>query len=153
MTVDLVGTNFTAGPDGAAFSLAWDPIVLGYVNTTVANPPWDTSFVSDDSKALGLVDFVFLNKSAGDAGINFALASFTFNVLGNPGDTTALTLSIDPFDVGFVAPGAVPINVNFVNSQVQVVPIPAAAWLFGSGVLGLFGMKRTPQKRCKHVMN
>jgi len=94
-----------------------------------------------------------LGKSAGDAGANFAIASFTFNVLGNPGDTSALTLSIDPFDVGFVAPGTVPINVNFVNSQVQVVPIPAAAWLFGSGVLGLFGMKRTPQKRCKHVMN
>ena len=96
LTVDLVETNFTAGPDGAAFSLAWDPLVLGYVTTTVANRPWDTSFVSDDSKALGLVDFVFLNKSVGDAVTNFAIASFTFNVLGNPGDTTALTLSIDP---------------------------------------------------------
>ena len=142
LTVDLVGANFTAGPDGVAFSLAWDPSILSYVNTTVANPPWDTSFVSDDSKALGLVDFVFLNKSVGDAGANFAIASFTFNVLGNPGSATSLTLSNDPFDVGFVVPGAVPINVNYVNSQVQVVPVPAAAWLFGSGLFGLFGMKR-----------
>ena len=143
LTVDLVGTNFTAGPDGAAFSLAWDPLVLSYVNTTVASPPWDnTPFVNDDSKALGMVDYVFLTKSVGDAGANFAIASFTFNVLGTPGSATTLTLSDDPFDVGIVAPGAVPINVNYVNSLVQVVPVPAAAWLFGTGLAGLLGMKR-----------
>lgn len=142
LTVDLVGTNFTVGPDGVAFSLAWDPLVLSYVNTSVANPPWDTSFVSDTSKASGIVDFVFLNKSIGDAGANFAITSFTFNVLGNPGSATPLTLSNFSNDVGFEAPGGVLINVNYVNSLVQVVPVPAAAWLFGSGLLGLVGMKR-----------
>lgn len=144
-TVDLVGTDFTAGPDGAAFSLAWDPSVLSYVGTAVANLTWDTSSVTDTSQDLGKIDYVFLGKSAGDAGANFAVASFTFNVLGTAGSSTSLTLSNDPFDVGFVAPGAASIAVNYVNSlvQVQAVPIPAAVWLFGSALVGLFSIKRT----------
>jgi len=142
LTVDLIGTDFSAGPDGVAFSLAWDAAVLSYVGTTVANPPWDTFVVNDDSNLTGIVDFVFLGKSLGDAGANFAIASFTFNVVGGAGSTTSLTLSNDPFNVGFVAPGGVPLNVNYVNSQVQVVPVPAAAWLFVSGLFGLLGMKR-----------
>jgi hypothetical protein len=145
LTVDLVGSNFTLGPDGAAFSLAWNPSVLSYVNTSITNPSWDATFVNADSAASGLIDYVFLAKStAGDAGANFALASFTFNVIGNAGDVSSLTLSNDPYNVGFISPGAVPINVNYIDSQVEIaaVPVPAAAWLFGSGLMGLLGSMR-----------
>ena len=72
--MDLVGTNFTLGPDGAAFSLAWDPTVLSYVTTAIANPPWDAPSVSDTNAASGVIDYVFLSKTTGDAGANFALA-------------------------------------------------------------------------------
>ena len=117
LTVDLVGTNFNLGPDGAAFSLAWNPAVLSYVSTAISNPSWDSSSVKADSAALGLIDYVFLSS---------------------------LALSNDPYDVGFVSPGALPINVNYVNSQVQVapVPVPAAAWLFGTGLMSLLGSMR-----------
>ncbi|MEY3760417.1 MAG: hypothetical protein RIR39_1908 [Pseudomonadota bacterium] len=144
LTVDLIGANFSgAGPDGAALSLTWDPLVLGYVSTAIANPPWDASFVSETSVANGALDYVFLGHSAiGGVGADFALASFTFNVLGNLGAATTLALSNDSFNVGFVSPGAVPINVNYVNSQVQVVPVPAAVWLFGTGLTGLLGFAR-----------
>lgn len=145
LTVELTGNNFTLGPDGAAFSLAWDPSVLSYVSTSITNPSWDSSFVNADSAASGLIDYVFLTKSTvGDAGANFALASFTFNVIGNAGDVSSLALSNDPYNVGFVSPGAAPINVNYINSQVEIaaVPVPAAAWLFGSGLMGLLGSMR-----------
>ncbi|MDP3334889.1 MAG: cohesin domain-containing protein [Methylococcaceae bacterium] len=145
LTVELTGNNFTLGPDGAAFSLAWDPSVLSYVNTSITNPSWDSSFVNADSAASGLIDYVFLAKSTvGDAGADFALASFTFNVIGNAGDVSSLTLSNDPYNVGFISPGAAPINVNYINSQVEItaVPVPAAAWLFGSGLMGLLGSMR-----------
>jgi hypothetical protein len=38
----------------------------------------------------------------------------------------------------------VPINVNYIDSQVEIaaVPVPAAAWLFGSGLMGLLGSMR-----------
>jgi hypothetical protein len=141
-TVDLVGSDFSAGPDGAAFALSWDPAVLSYVSTAVANPPWDTSYVSDGTASAGNIEYIFLNKSVGNAGSAFALASFTFNVLGNPGDATSLMLSNDPYNTGFVAPGAVPIAVNYVNSQVHVVPVPAALWLFGSALAGMGFLRR-----------
>jgi len=146
LTVDLVGNNFTLVPDGAAFSLAWDPAVLSYVNTSITNPSWDSSFVNADSAATGLIDYVSLAKSTdGDAGANFALASFTFNVVGNAGAVSSLTLSNDPYNVGFISLGAEPINVSYLNSQVQVVapvPVPAAAWLFGTGLIGLMSSMR-----------
>ena len=143
LTVDLVGSNFTAGPDGAAFSMSWNPDVLSYVSASVANPPWDTSFVSDTNAASGIIDYLFMVKSVGNAGSDFALASFTFNVIGNAGAQTALNLSNPAIaDTGFVLPGGSLINVNYVNSQVQVVPVPAAAWLFGTGLMGLLGFAR-----------
>jgi archaellum component FlaG (FlaF/FlaG flagellin family) len=143
LTVDLVGRDFTEGPDGAAFSLAWDASVLDYASTRIANPPWDTSFVNDVNAASGIIDFVFLIKSVGNAGSNFDIASFTFNVLGNPGVTTTLALSNPAADTGFTLPGGTLIDVNYVNSQVQVVPVPAAAWLFGTGLMGLLGSMRS----------
>ena len=152
LTVDLVGSDFTAGPDGAAFSLTWNPSVLDYVSTSIANPPWDTSSVSDANAASGIIDFVFLIKSVGNAGSNFDIASFTFNVLGNPGATTPLALSNPAIsDTGFTLPGGTLIDVNYVNSQVQVVPVPvpAAAWLFGTGLMGLMGSMRSRRMLCK----
>jgi hypothetical protein len=150
LTVDLVGRDFTTGPDGAAFSLAWNPSVLDYMSTSIANPPWDTSYVSDANAASGFIDYVFLIKSVGNAGSNFDIASFTFNVLGNPGAATTLALSNPAIaDTGFTLPGGTLVDVNYVNSQVQVVPVPAAAWLFtsalaGIGVLGRRKIKTIP---------
>ena len=51
ITLDIVGTNFTDAVDGAAFTFNWDPTVLSYTGTTVANPPWDTATVNDANAA------------------------------------------------------------------------------------------------------
>ena len=118
--------------------------MLDYVSTSIANPPWDTSYVSDANAASGIIDFVFLIKSFGNADSNFDIASFTFNVLGNPGATTALALSNPAIpDTGFTLPGGTLIDVNYVNSQVQVAPFqPGCSWLFGTGLMGLMGSMR-----------
>lgn len=141
LIVDMFGSHFLVAPDGAGFSVAWDPAVLSYVGTAIANPPWDASSVNADSAALGLIDFVFLNKTLGNAGTDFRLASFTFDVIGGVGDFTSLQISNDAFGIGFLD-GLNSINANYVNSQVQVVPVPAAVWLFGSAIVGLLGLNR-----------
>lgn len=139
LTLDLRGYDFTLGPDGAAFSLNWNPSVLRYVGSTVANPPWDSAFVSDDNS--GSIDYVFLNKlTPGDAGTSFAIASFTFNILGGLGSETTITLGNPAFDdTGFTLPGGTLVDVNYVDSQVRVVPLPAALWMFGVGLAGMLG--------------
>ncbi|MCQ8104276.1 hypothetical protein NP590_09175 [Methylomonas sp. SURF-2] len=147
LTLELRGYDFTLGPDGAAFSLSWDPLVLSYVGSAVANPPWDSSFMSEENA--GVIDYVFLNKlTAGDAGNSFAIASFTFNVLGAVGSETTIGIGNPAFDdTGFTLPSGTLVDVNYVNSQVRVVPLPAAAWLFGVGLAGLLG----PMGRRKQV--
>lgn len=155
--VELIGESFLAGPDGAAFALAWDPAVLSYVSTSVANPPWDTSYVSDDNAINGVIDYLFLGKSVGDVGTDFSLASFTFNVVGNQGLSTDLRVSIDPYTVGFVTPGAVPVNVTYLNSQVSVsasiVPILPSVWLFGSALLGISASARVGRMKRSGFQN
>ena len=141
LTFDLVGNDFTSAPDGAAFTLSWDHAVLDYVSASIANPPWDTSYVSDVNAASGIIDYVFLIKSVGNAGTDFSLASFTFNVIGNIGASTNLNLADSAYG-GFVAPGGVELTTNYIASQVQVVPVPGAVWLFGSALFGLVGIRK-----------
>lgn len=140
-TVHLIGSGFTLGPDAATFSLSWDESVLGYVDASVANPPWDTSIIESASTDVGLLDFVILGKSLGNAGSDFEIASFTFKVLDNPGSDSSFLELADVYG-GWASAGN-NISVNYVNSQVQVVPLPAAVWLFGAGLTGMMGsMKR-----------
>ncbi|PPD33039.1 MAG: hypothetical protein CTY19_09355 [Methylomonas sp.] len=144
VTVDVMGDNFTLGPDGAAFSLKWDPTVLQHVSTSYVNPPWHISSADETTASSGLIDSIFVGITAlnTNAGSSFGIASFTFNVLGNPGDVTALALGNDSFSIGFLN-GLTGLNVNYVDSQVQVVPLPAAVWMFGAGIVGMMGsMKR-----------
>jgi hypothetical protein len=140
LTVDVIGQNFSVAPDGAAFSLSWDPSVLSYVSSAAANAPWNATYISEAQVSSGLIDYAFMGITTNgvNAGANFGLASFTFNVLGNPGDVTALALGNDSYSIGFIN-GLTGLDVNYVNSQVQVVPLPAAVWMFGAGLVGMFG--------------
>jgi len=147
LDLHLEGRDFTDAVDAAAFTINWDPTVLQYVTTVVANPPWDTAAINDANAAAGVVDFVFLGQSVGTSSGTFGLATLSFNVVGGDGKYTSISFADSAFG-GFVAPGGVPVSVNYVAGQVGVnipltpVPVPAAFWLFGSGLLGLVGMAR-----------
>lgn len=140
LTIDVIGQDFTVAPDGAAFSLSWDPSVLSYVSSAPVNVPWNASYISETQVSSGLIDYAFfgITTVGVNAGANFGLASFTFNVLGSPGDVTALALGNDSYSIGFIN-GLTGLNVNYVNSQVQVVPLPAAVWMFGAGLVSMVG--------------
>ena len=148
LTVSLVGSNFDVAPDAAAFSLSWDKAVLTYISASMANTLWNSlgsgSFVSTEHTDLGSLDYVFLTMDNGDAGNDFSLGTFTFQV-NNDAELGAsdLVVNIDSFNLGFYR-GLNPVNANYVNSQIQVVPLPSAVWLFGTVLLGLCnpGLKR-----------
>lgn len=145
LTVDVVGENFSPlGPDGAAFSLSWNPNVLQYVSTSFLNPIWNFTSADETQAAAGVIDPVLMGISTlgVNAGSDFGLVSFTFNVVGNPGEVSGLVLGNDAYGIGFIN-GETGLNVNYVNSQVQVVPLPAAIWMFSAGLAGVMGaMKR-----------
>lgn len=148
LTVSVVGENFTTGPDGAGFSLSWNPAVLAYVSSAIATPPWNAlsvgSSVDDTNAASGSLDYVFLTMDSGNAGANFAVADFTFDVTGLLGASSALTLANDLYGIGFIN-GTDSLNVEYTQSVVQVVapqavPVPAAFWLFGASLTSLLGV-------------
>ena len=142
-TIDLqlVGTDFAApGVDGGNFTFSWDPAVLQYTATDA------DAIVSDGNAASGVVDFVFTTYTpSGGLFPNFDIATISFNVIGAVGSSTSITFADSDFG-GFVSPGAVPVAVTYVNGLVNVtasaVPVPAAVWLFGTGLLGLAGLAK-----------
>lgn len=156
LNLNLVGADFIPAVDAAAFTFNWNADVLSYIGTAVTGP-WDTSSVNDANAASGVVDFVFLGTS-GAAVSNFDIATMSFNVIGVEGDPLTGSTIIDFEDSGFggwIIPGGEPYPdvVTYTDGEVTVVsavPVPAAVWLFGSGLLGLVGVAR--RRRSVHAV-
>jgi len=85
----------------------------------------------------------------GGAGINF---STTITGASTVGNTTTFTFEMfanefvdnseDPGYAGFPTNGTVQWHLSGSGAYTAPVPIPAAVWLFGSGLLGLLGIAR-----------
>jgi len=141
VTLSIEGSDFTGNTDGGSFQTTWDPAVLQLAGFSVANPPWDLSFVSDSNPNDGLLDTFSVGTSlAGGTGQAFSIGTLTFDVVGE--GTTLVSMIDDPVFGGWSQPGTVPITVIYEGATVTAVPVPAAVWLFGSGLLGLVGISR-----------
>jgi len=135
----LAGNGFTDNVDGGDFTLAWNSTVLSYSGLNISNAQFDTVFIDDSNVASGTLDSVFLATSIfGGIGPDFAIGEITFEVIGSAGSTT--TVSLNDALVGWVAPGAEPVSVNYTSAMVRVVPVPAALYLFASGFIALFSI-------------
>lgn len=132
--------DFTPGEmiEGGGLNLAFDGLVVNVTNISVNTTLFD--FYSDpgtiDNPNGTVTDIVF-NTFAGASGI-FRIATVDFNAVGL--GSTALILtesSLNPFSSAVAMES---LTVGFQSSSVMVaaVPLPATAWLFGSG-LGIFG--------------
>jgi len=81
-----------------------------------------------------------------DTGGDLLLASVNFTAL----DSGVSTISIDPSSfLMFTAAGELDAGVEydiadiiFSSAEVRVVPLPAAVWLFATGLIGMFGFSR-----------
>jgi hypothetical protein len=141
--LSIDGTSFAETADGVGVTVSWDPTILTYSGIAFANPPWDTTFVNNSNVTNGILDTVLAGSTSGAAD-NFQLAEITF---------TALSIGSTDVLIGTSGGGCVPgacgvfsggttILTDFNPANVNVVPIPAAIWLFGTGLVGLLGMRR-----------
>ena len=148
-TLTVEGIGFPA-TNGGGFSLIWDPTALMLnttdteVDTTLTNSGFNFNSVFIDQVAgtLDVINAAFFVPAV--SGGNFDLAVLSFTAL-NPGVTTT--------DLGFFENQPTWVDENDVDlaSQpryigatvtVSAVPVPAAVWLFGSGLIGLVGIAR-----------
>jgi len=84
-------------------------------------------------------DFIATNEAAATLTLtgsdNFILGISMDGGTTWSGDTSVTLLGANSYAVGFI-------NGTVLEVDVRVVPVPAAVWLFGSGLLGLVGIAR-----------
>jgi len=149
--VDVNGAGFNTDLNFGTLSLTWDSAIL-QLDTTVA----DIASTFSTAGWTGGLTSIALNAGSAEitfdtplffgtiAGPDYTFFSLVFTALaitGTPGDvTTALGLG-----GAFLDGNNDSVNIDsFGGASVSVsaVPIPAAVWLLGSGLLGLVGVAR-----------
>lgn len=140
--VDLDGNNQVNNPHFDSAIFLFDSLGQELANND------DMGFIAllNGSDTNGSVNFLdsFLNYTFASAGIytlaiidneNGLSGANIFAGLRSPGDTGSYIIDII---------GDGPITLN---PTVSPVPVPAAAWLFGSALLGFVGLRRKKQKQ------
>jgi hypothetical protein len=135
-TVDIVGTDFPL-TQGGGFNLTYDPNIITATNVSIDdNLAWNfvNSTGTIDSQNGALLD-VIVSAFPGRSG-DFTVASIEFVAVGIGSSNLGISESaLNPWasDGTLISPSLLS------ESSVQVVPLPATFFLFGSGLIGLIG--------------
>jgi hypothetical protein len=143
--IAISGSEFSSGTMGGGLTINWNPSVLQFVSISTNPFPGDKFFGSTDTTTAssGSLNFSVGSFFTGATGPSFDIATLAF---------TAIGLGSSLIDLGFKL-GDVWVDSDFnelspqptlIDGSVQVnaVPIPAAVWLLGSGVVGLVALTR-----------
>jgi hypothetical protein len=147
VVVDIVATGLVNAA-GGSMDITWDPTVLTMTDVLtdvlIATPPWD----DPDSST-------FSDRGVLSAGLLSGLRVGSFDFVTGPAAVatlifTATNTNIPSTTATIVADGAgagggwsPPIDLYVAGTvNVSAVPVPAAVWLFGSGLLGMVGIAR-----------
>lgn len=146
-SLTVVGSDFVTDVSSGGVQLNWDPTLVT-MTSTVAD--LNASLFSNGLLDLGVTSVisgssVVVGGTFGTIpGTLFNFVTFNFQAIS--------TANIDILNSAFGdwqdGAGQAVLDVNFVGATVLVnaVPVPAAVWLFGSGLIGLVGIaRRKPQ--------
>jgi len=145
-TIDVIGNNFINNVDGGGINLSFNSSVLNVLSVNINESVWDfggfgISTGTIDNSA-GSIDGVMVNTFANVTG-NFVIATIEMQAITEGSSLLILSeYGLNPW-----ASGGSLINPDYANGSVDVsavsaVPVPAAIWLFGSGLIGLVGFSK-----------
>ncbi len=148
VSVNIVGKGFTEPVTGGGLRITFDSTVVE-VSPDASLPStdntgsiefasrWNTGLNSNSTP--GIIDNITFNvfPIADSPTGDFFIGTVMFR--GLDAGISALELTVLP-NFPFGGPNG-PIDVDLVNGQLTTVPVPAAAWLFGSALVG-FGFMR-----------
>jgi len=146
-TVLISGSGFANGTVGGGLSVAWDPNRLSLVGYDTSVFPGDmlvtnsTTVLDAPAGTLSNLDFGSFDPVLLS---DFDLVALSFTALA-PG-VSPINLSIGHYTLGGAAlwfdSNYTQLDPVFAAGQVTIVPVPAALWLMGSGLLWLAGIAR-----------
>ena len=136
--------SLEAGEVASVFEGRFDLLGLGLVadaNLVAGGPTWTSSFGNISGSSQAILSLTSDNQGGdrlvGSLQVTGVHPGIFEVALGDP-TFAASDITTPPFleDVNITNP------IGEVLGSVQVVPIPAAVWLFGSGLLGLIGIAK-----------
>ncbi len=150
-TLTVAGSDFNDGVSAGGITLSWDTALVQLVSvaididTSLLANGWST-FAGAVVTASSVTVDAFTSSFAGLPGPTFDMFSLDFLALPPP-SSGSIFIAASPAEGGastFLDSGdpALFVNENYVSASVTVVPVPAAVWLFGSGLIGLVGIAR-----------
>ena len=148
-SVDIIGTSFPGNFDGGALNLSFNSSAIKVNSVSVNGGYWD--YVADSGvtdNTAGTVTGIEFGRS--DVGTGFTIATLNIEALAAGFSDLFLEVSNNASIFTTFSAGNAEYTgaLNLINGSVTVsgvspVPVPAAVWLFGSGLIGLLGfMKR-----------
>lgn len=142
-TVNVVGNDFLSNVNGGGVNISFDSSIVNVLSVTINETVWDFGGLGISTGTIdnlnGTVDGIMVNTFTSVIG-SFEVASIQFLAVATGNSALSLTeYALNPW-----ASGGNAINPDFVAGEVNVsaVPLPAAVWLFGSGLLTLAGLTR-----------
>ncbi len=142
ITVSLVVDLAADQSLGGGFDLNWCTGCIDFIGSTVTAPGSDPFFTRPGDEGPGTLTGVAFGSFNGYSGEVLA-AELTFEVIGAAGTTTFINLGPNSVPAGpLVDFSGIPLDVMYNGLEVQIVPIPAAAWLLLGGLGMLFGFRR-----------
>lgn len=145
-SLTVQGSDFADGVTSGGVQLNWDSTLLTITSTAA---DLDASMASNGFLSLGVTsvisDQAITVGGRFDAGAGLGGTPFDFVTVNFIANTSApISLINSTFGDWQDGNGQSVPDVIFEGAQVNVnaVPVPAAVWLFGSGLLGLIGVAR-----------
>jgi hypothetical protein len=154
--VDSTATVSAFSTDGALASGASSSVVDGSaVSGSLTASPYTVTFantngVNDYNHGITFGSTISLILTLSDAisgGIDGGASTFSLSLFADEDGTTPLLNTSSDYaglllTINLVNDGSSSYGVLVSQANVSPVPVPAAIWLFGSGLLGLAGIKR-----------
>lgn len=160
LSITVEGVDFFNGASSGGVRVTWDTTQLSMQSTAqnivagLTAAGFGDFFQFDFNAAAGILDTTFLapfdiitGTFGNVAGPTFTLFTLDFIAVPPP-STSNLAISISSLAGAWQDANNTAIVVDHIGASVTVnaVPVPAAVWLFGSGLIGLVGIsRRKPQ--------